>query len=254
MNTEKKSFSQDHVSKMAAKQQEFCSARKLADDFLTLAKIKSEKMAHKLEEDAREQIRQCFEKAERDGYEKGRREGLEAASAEVEKLKIDLQNERELISQRINEEKDAFIKKYETLLNHLYESYKAEKEDLIESYESEIIEIIIIALEKLIKKQMREDQGIILQNLQEACSYIEDASKINVRLHPEQYKQLENLKKEDFINLLMPSDINFLEDKKIEQYGFVIESNLGVIDGEISTQINLLKTRLMDGILDEPQS
>lgn len=156
-------------------------------------------------------------------YQKGFQEGYEKAKKELEKNftdKLILQSEE-----------------YYKILSSF--------EKKITDYETEFNEIVakvsIKIAEQILHRELKE-QSTIVSVLKASLSKILGANKIMIKVNP---KDFDLLNTNDVVNTLNTglAKIKIEMDNNIEIGGCVIETEIGNVDGRISTQINEIKKR-----------
>jgi len=156
-------------------------------------------------------------------YQNGFQEGYEEAKKELEKNFTD-----KLISQS---------EEYYKILSNL--------ENKISDYETEFDEIVarvsIKVAEQILHRELKE-QSTIVSVLKASLSKILGANKIMIKVNP---KDFDLLNTSDIVNKLNAglAKIKIEIDDNIEIGGCVIETEIGNVDGRISTQINEIKKR-----------
>ena len=155
-------------------------------------------------------------------YEEGFKDGYNNASTEIENIY-----------------KEKFIKKvdeFNKILNTIDEKiagYDGEFENLVLKLSFEIAQ-------KVTRREIQKD-SIIEEVLKESLKKILGANSVIIKIHPEDYKILnEDINKKILFDESF-SKIKFEQDDRIEQGGCVVETEIGNVDGRISSQINELK-------------
>ena len=218
--------SQKRILSLTEAQQGFSAARELGSTFLALSQKKADKILSDAMEHAQRETERIQAEAYSLGFEKGYREGKKKSDDELALLK---------------EEHCRQMDGYRRLFEDLHNKYKKEKEAALSRLENEIISLVIEAVELVIKEKLDNDPSLVLKAIRQASSLMEGAKKIIIRLSPYEHSLFG---REYFVNTLKLSDIQLVEDAGIEQFGFILESESGLIDGQISSQIECISTRL----------
>ncbi len=155
-------------------------------------------------------------------YEEGFKDGYENASIEIEKIY-----------------KEKFIKKvdeFNKILNTIDEKiagYDGEFENLVLKLSFEIAQ-------KVTRREINKD-SIIEDVLKDSLRKILGANSVIIKIHPEDYKIInEDNNKKIFFDESF-SKVKFEQDDRIEPGGCVVETEIGNVDGRISSQFNELK-------------
>lgn len=130
------------------------------------------------------------------------------------------------------------------------ESIENKIKDYELSFEKIVLEISFNIAETILKKNLKRDT-IIKETLKEASKKIIGADKLVIKLNPTDYELVKSnaheILGEDF------NKIKFEADDKIENGGCFIESEIGNVDGRISSQLNELKKQLKTNYLNDLQ-
>ncbi len=179
--------------------------------------IEAEKKAKKIEEEYKEKGYQAGYTA---GYQEGYKKGEEEAKAIIEEAKT------------IKEE---IIK---------------EKQRMYKEAENDIVNVILHAVEKIVGKYVGEDKDIILNLIKKGMENYNAFDKVTVRVSEEDYEHCIKNKDKILKDIEFLDDVNILKDLSLKKGDCVIETNSGVINSGVSTQLKALKN-LFVGVLNE---
>ncbi|MBE3592678.1 MAG: flagellar biosynthesis protein [Thermoanaerobacter sp.] len=179
--------------------------------------IEVEKKAKKIEEEYKEKGYQAGYTA---GYQEGYKKGEEEAKAIIEEAKT------------IKEE---IIK---------------EKQRMYKEAENDIVYVILQAVEKIVGKYVEEDKDIILNLIKKGMENYNAFDKVTVRVSEEDYELCIKNKDKILKDIEFLDDVNILKDLSLKKGDCVIETNSGVINSGVSTQLRALKN-LFVGVLNE---
>jgi flagellar assembly protein FliH len=155
-------------------------------------------------------------------YEKGFKDGFENAKNEIEKTY-----------------KERFIKKvdeFNKILSSVDEKisgYEREFEDLVVQLSFEIAQ-------KITRREIQKD-SVIEGVLKDSLRKILGANSVIIKIHPEDYKILNEDNNKNLFFDESFSKIKFEQDDRIEQGGCVVETEIGNVDARIISQFNELK-------------
>ncbi|MBL4817702.1 MAG: hypothetical protein JKY15_00535 [Deltaproteobacteria bacterium] len=160
-------------------------------------------------------------------------EKLEAAHQESQKI---LEQARVEAAQLVEEAKQEGLTKG----HQKAEQYKAKLTKLKELYASEsehdLIRYSIEVAEKLVSAELKTSPEAFLRFVQEALKTVSDAETIRIRAKPSEIPIIKQ-NKEKLINLMeRAEDIDIREDKQVGE-GILLQTESGVIDAQLSTQI-----------------
>ena len=163
-----------------------------------------------------EEIKQrAFEEAQREGYENGYNEGLSA----VEQMKGELQDQA-------------------AELENEYQS-------MIASLEPQFVDIITDIYEHIFHVNLSEYKGLVSGILIDTINNTDGARNMVVHVAKDNYQEVVDMKDEILTETGMRSDnVEFIQDATLPLGGCVIETENGVYDCSVETELSELKRKL----------
>lgn len=157
---------------------------------------------------AQEEAGTIRDSAAKEGY----KAGMEQAQAEIEKVR-----------------------------NSIVEFLKA-KQDVFEYIAPDILEISVEIARKIVKKEIEQNPEIVLETILDVLKTVSrDETKITLKVNPEQI----NFVKENIPSILTAAGLdvrtNIVADDTIEIGGCVVQTNNGIVDATIATQLDIIK-------------
>lgn len=175
--------------------------------------------------EVKEHIKEISENAEKMGSEEGKQLG-------IEEYKTELANEVESFKKTVD-------------------SFSDNTKNAFDDLEKSIVSLSVKIAEKIIKKKIQEDENITLDMVNNSIQKAKKGLKITVRVNPSEYDFI--LKYSD-----QPSAKNenvlITPDENVEAGGCVIDSDLGLIDAQIATQLEVIEKKLLKEEPDESVS
>lgn len=160
------------------------------------------------------------ENAHREGFLKGKKEGLE-----IEKRRL-----------------SSTLTAFANLIKELSES----KKRILKDSEEETLGLAISIAEKVIHQEVSMEKGVILSVLRAAVKNILDKDEIKIRLNPRDYACMMEVKPEILRGFDGIRNMAFEEDEAIEQGGAVIETLSGEVDARLGHQLREIKAGLQE--------
>lgn len=125
--------------------------------------------------------------------------------------------------------------------NALIEFLKA-KQDVFEYIAPDILEISVEIARKIVKKEIEQDPEMVLRTIMDVLKTVSrDESKVTIKVNPEQV----NLAKEHIPSILSSVGLdiktNISADDTIEIGGCIVQTNNGIVDATIATQLEIIK-------------
>jgi flagellar biosynthesis/type III secretory pathway protein FliH len=110
------------------------------------------------------------------------------------------------------------------------------KQELTDKYERLSTELALIFAEALVLRTCADQKDILADMIRKALEACEDRGELIIRVRAEDVKYVEGLASQH---------LKIVSDDTLNEPGFVIETNMGDIDGRIRTQIDELKGALI---------
>lgn len=155
-------------------------------------------------------------------YDEGFRDGYQNASTEIEKIY-----------------KEKFVKKVDGF-NKILSAVDEKIAGYDGEFEKLILRLSFEIAQKITRREIQKD-STIEEVLKNSLRKILGANSVIIKIHPEDYKILnEDINKKIFFDESF-SKMKFEQDDRIEQGGCVVETEIGNVDGRISSQFNEIK-------------
>ena len=199
-------------------------ARQVQQEILRKTREDVEKILIEVEKKAKKIEEEYKEKGYQDGYTVGYQEGYKKGEEDAK-----------AIIQEAKAIKEEIIK---------------EKQRMYKNAESEMVSVILEAVEKIIGKYVEEDKDIILNLIKKGMENYNAFDKVTVRVSEEDYEHCIKNKDKILKDIEFLDDVNILKDLSLKKGDCVIETNSGVINSGVSTQLKALKN-LFAGVLNE---
>ncbi|OEG00401.1 flagellar assembly protein FliH [Vulcanibacillus modesticaldus] len=165
-----------------------------------------------------------IERLKKEGYQAGYEEGHA-------KAELDLQEQ--------------YQKRFDQAQQILEEASRI-KEQIIQESESKIIELSVAIAEKIIRKEIELDMGVVKNLVKEVLKGIKELEKISISVAPSYFTYLHNAREELLKELNGQIELLIFPDPSITDGGCIIKSSYGTFDAKIDTQLEEIKFLLFD--------
>jgi type III secretion protein L len=122
---------------------------------------------------------------------------------------------------------------------------RQEQEQFVKNANRDLMDLAFKIAEKIIGKQLEIDPDTILEIVKQAMQTVRQTKQLTIRVHPEDAKRLKANEEELQEALGRQRIFDIVEDKKIQQGGCIIESEIGTVQAQLSTQLERLKKILL---------
>ena len=168
--------------------------------------------------DDRNLVSRAQEEAEtikKSAFEEGYRKGLEQAASDME----------------------AFRKNMASFMNAT--------KDVFEYVAPDILEISIDIAKKVIKKEVEQDPQVLINTIVEVLKTLaKNEPKINIRVKPQAVQFIKDTLPNITYQYGIDAKINIVADPSIEDGGCIFQTNNGIVDASIDTQLEIIKKAL----------
>src|SRR5687768_14544154 len=122
---------------------------------------------------------------------------------------------------------------------------RLEQEQLLKNANRELIDLAFKIAEKIIGKQLETDPETIISIVKQAMQTVRQTKQLTIRVHPNDAKLLKENHEELQEALGSHRILDVMEDKKVQQGGCIIESEIGTVEAQLHTQLERLKKVLL---------
>lgn len=119
------------------------------------------------------------------------------------------------------------------------------KKSILENAEQQIIQLSLAIAERVIHLEVTTNREVIRGVLKEAIKNISDRENMKIRVHPQDYHYMLEIKSDFLQGFDGVKNIVFEEDEAILRGGAIIETLCGEVDARLDQQYNEIKKTLM---------
>jgi flagellar assembly protein FliH len=184
---------------------------------------------------ARQEAEKIRQQAQRKGYDKGLEEGL-------------VQGQEKGLEKAFQEAREDFKQKTELIINQLggtLDQVDQIKQRLLWQAEQDTVALAVCIAEKVIKKASLLHHEIARENLKYALEMIAGNTNIVVRVNPQDEEYLLQIASERDKVLRKYSSIRFEADDTVAPGGCVVQTDSGLVDAQLDTQIGRITNELL---------
>ena len=141
----------------------------------------------------------------------------------------------------MREEEEMVIQLFLSLIEEL----KKQREEYLKSVEKEMVGLSLEIASKVIQQKIEQDEKVILKNLKHALKHLLDKGRIIIKLNPADLEIVSKHSKE-IKSAEGLKELILEEDSKVTRGGCLIHSELGHIDAQIETQLEMIGKALLE--------
>lgn len=141
-----------------------------------------------------------------------------------------------------NELKDkiSWIKRIDSVIHNMEIDFQKE----LKKFEEIIVDTSIKIAEEIINKEVKENSTIIIEQVKKAIEYLDSEKIFNIKVAPEDAEILKSIKSELVHDPNMISRTRIIPDTHLKAGDSILETEAGMIDARISTQLERIKQNL----------
>ena len=194
--------------------------RESADDEIAKIKTRAEAESEELLNKGRAELGSLQDKAQEEGLIQGRELGYKEGFEEVQRLTKQLHN---IIASTIQK-----------------------RNEIIESLETELIDLTLIISRKVIKILSENQRNIVVHNVMEALQLLQSRGAITIRINPNDLDVITQNKQKFIEEIEKLEAITIVEDNHVDLGGAIIETDFGEIDARITTQLREIEDKIAE--------
>ena len=119
------------------------------------------------------------------------------------------------------------------------------KQEVFEFIAPDILEISVDIARKIIKKEVEQDPQVILNSIVDVMRTLsKEEPRITVKLNPLQVDLVKTELPEYISSMGIDAKIAVIGDDSIEEGGCILNTNNGIVDASINTQLEIIKAAL----------
>jgi flagellar assembly protein FliH len=191
-------------------------------DFIPLEEPRSKRTIRKSAEEILKEAENRTAFLEREAYEKGFAQG-EKDGREMGERKI--------------------VKSIENIEN-LFIQFGNLKTEILKQFEKEILELVFSIAQKIIHKKIDEDETLIKGAVIEAMHSVTERSQIVIKVNPEDFDTIENMKPEFFKTYKDLKSVVVTPDLSVSRGGCLLETPYGDIDASVEARLDKIHQSL----------
>ncbi len=168
--------------------------------------------------DDRNLVSRAQEEAEtikKSAFEEGYRKGLEQANSDLEAFR------------------------------NSFSEFMSAPKNVFEYIAPDILEISVDIAKKIIKKEVESDPQVLVNTIVDVLKTVSKSEpKINIRVKPQAVQFIKDTLPNITYQYGIDAKINIIADPSIEEGGCVFQTNNGIVDASIDTQLEIIKKAL----------
>jgi flagellar assembly protein FliH len=142
------------------------------------------------------------------------------------------------------------LEKSETLhtlqaMSVIVKEMSALKKSTLLNLEKEIVQLSLAVVEKVIHLEVTTNREVIRGVLREAIGNIGDRENMKIRVHPQDFHYMMEIKSDFLRSFDGIRNVTFAEDESIQRGGAIIETVCGEVDARLDQQYHEIKAAMI---------
>jgi type III secretion protein L len=119
------------------------------------------------------------------------------------------------------------------------------RDDFLSRNEAELVKLAVAIAEKIVRRSVEAGSDVVLQTVKEALKSVRGERRITIKVNPSEEDELRE--QANSLKLLGSEvgDLVIVGNPSVSAGGCIVESELGVIDAQIDTQLASIEKALM---------
>lgn len=124
------------------------------------------------------------------------------------------------------------------------------REQVVRHYEKEILEIVFAISAKIVRTGLELNQNGLRDTLFEALQFAAEKSSVDLKVNPQDFNYVEQLKPEIFSRFSRLGSIIINSDSSIARGGCYLETSNGLVDASVETQLERIRQSLKEAFAE----
>lgn len=193
-----------------------------ADEYLQQIRAKAKEIIQQAQRQAADLRKQCELDAQ------------QAAEHSVQ------QRVEQLANMLVNQQVETLMPSLEKTLAHIQEA----RHDWLAHWENQAVALITAIAGRVIRRELKETPDITLTLLKEALELAAGNPRLRIRMNPADHESLGDAARGLIDKFTTLASVEFLADAEISPGGCVVETEHGIIDQQIETQLARIEEEL----------
>lgn len=172
-----------------------------------------------------QQTQEISKSAYNEGFEQGQKDGLE----------------------KFNQDSITAIKSLDALVASTAEI----KNNIVKSADIDIVDLVVAIANKITTRSF--DKDMLKEITLSAINQLKEKENVSIIVNPKLISNISELVPEFKNEISQMQNINIIEEASLSSDGVIVQSTLSRVDARISSQIDEIATRLINGIKDDSE-
>ena len=133
-------------------------------------------------------------------------------------------------------------------LTTMLETLADKREILLRDAESMIVQLAISVAKTILHREVQTDRDIIKAVAKESLKLVEDKKRVSIKIHPSDWHTMKEYEGEILSSVQGVKEFEIKEDDRVNPGGCVVETDSGIIDAQLETQLSEFTDSLLEAV------
>lgn len=167
-----------------------------------------------------------------DAYDRGFDDGKQVTAAT---MTVEIQEQQEIRTH------------FEKMIHYLHGEFR----NITKEMEELSLNIAVEIAETIIADAISRDTSLVIRQAKKAIDGYRNAHILRVRINPHEYEAIDQVKNTLIGDTMRNPEITIIADSSIARGGCIVESDIGAVDAQITTQLQEIRRQLHAARLSE---
>lgn len=122
------------------------------------------------------------------------------------------------------------------------------RESILSEAENMIVRLALSVARTILRREAQIDQGLVKSIARASLKLIEDKKRVSIKVHPSNWDALKEFEADILNSTHGVKELDIKEDIYVSPGGCVIETDSGIIDAQLNTQVDEIAANLMEAV------
>ena len=140
------------------------------------------------------------------------------------------------------------VKQTVSCLKRMLAEMTQKKENLLREVDEAVVRLAVAVAETVLRREVETDPVWIKRLTKESLKLVEDRQRISIKVHPTDWEGMKVFEEEMLPSIHGVKHLEIKEDDHVEPGGCIIESDSGIVDAQLRTQLEEIAERLVEAV------
>lgn len=131
-------------------------------------------------------------------------------------------------------------------LKHIAETLLKKQEAILREAEGMIVQLAVSVAKTILHREVQLDPKVVKAVAKESLKLVEGRKRVSIKIHPSDSNELKELEKDILSTTQAIKDLDIIEDDHVNPGGCIIETDSGIVDAQLTTQLDEIAMSLME--------